>query len=369
MDWIAQWDGASTNPAKRQLLLIEFIEKYGGRNQLFDVKEFEKQFSSTGTLFVIRLLSAIKRGYNSAENVDLHLRVLLIFLSANDWQVFLGQENTPDCILVLLSILALNPVDSCLDIEQSLLVVKRLVQEQFALELFVGFGGISVVVNLIESTVNSTLRRLATSVLFKCTIIERVDIISDAIVKLFRSPRSAAKYEALSLCLQIWKTDSHRYNMLRQGVSWLLQVIPQLARLIINRPILYQYDCATYWAQLLSVSGGVSIQIVELMNSMISLRHIVGGTAVIDNDTWQFCDTEKKARVESSSSASKRDSRWSVIKKSSLVATPGALSDAMTDAVFANKLLAGDASVAAAASGGDMHTAQDPAVSCAVFIL
>ena len=133
MDWIAQWDGASTNPAKRQLLLIEFIEKYGGRNQLFDVKEFEKQFSSTGTLFVIRLLSAIKRGYNSAENVDLHLRVLLIFLSANDWQVFLGQENTPDCILVLLSILALNPVDSCLDIEQSLLVVKRLVQEQFAL--------------------------------------------------------------------------------------------------------------------------------------------------------------------------------------------------------------------------------------------
>ena len=59
----------------------------------------------------------------------------------------------------------------------------------------------------------------------------------------------------------------------------------------------------------------ISVNTLELLNSLVALRYIVGGATIIDNDSWQFADSEKRAP------SPQKKSRWSVLRE----ATPSTL--------------------------------------------
>lgn len=244
MDFISRWDANYSNHQKRQVQLIEFLEKFSTRsNTVFDVKRFEDEFSVCGSLFIVRLLSAIRRSFNCAQPVDLHLRVLLVFFQASDWEQYLDSEDATSCMHVLLTVASLDPSIHFDDVEQALIVLRRMLQSARAAPVLVGLNGVRVVGDIIEATLNTQLHRICTSILFECASTDDPFQIAEAVVRLFKSPRGSTKYCALSLCRQLMTNVSRRGHILKIcGHQWLIDSLPQLVRLLINRPIFYQYE-------------------------------------------------------------------------------------------------------------------------------
>ena len=243
MDYLVRWDANFSNHQRRQLQLIEFIEQFSQRNGApFDVKSFEEEFSVCGPLFVIRLISAIKRSFNCAREVDMHLRVLLIFFQSSDWERFLSREDTANCLHVLLSVASLNPSESFMDVQQTLLVLRRMISSPHALQLFAEMGGVDIVCGVIERSLDIQLHRTSLSILFECATLARFSVLPPVITRLFNSPRGTSKYCALSLCRQLF-SSAHRSPLLNNNCQdWLQEALPQLVRLLINNPIFYQYE-------------------------------------------------------------------------------------------------------------------------------
>ncbi len=110
----------------------------------------------------------------------------------------------------------------------------------------------------------------------------------------------------------------------------------------------------------------ISVITVELMNSLVALRYIVGGATIIDNDSWQFADSAKRA-------PSPQKSRWSVLREE----TPTRLENLIESGPTSAPMSARDRimSIKTAAlnisrevkKDNSISNAQDPAVSyCAI---
>lgn len=110
----------------------------------------------------------------------------------------------------------------------------------------------------------------------------------------------------------------------------------------------------------------VAMSISELLNGLIVLRCVVGGTSVAQNDSWKFLDTSSSRQPMASPHAptAKKVSKWSKVAKS--VKTSSGVETAMRDALvavhasqnkpMANSMAKGGSSIA------DVDIPQDPTV-------
>lgn len=243
MDFMAKWDANFSNYQKRQLQLIEFIEKFSiPGSALCDAKKFQDEFSSCGSLLVVRLLSAIKRSFNCAQSVDLHLRALLICFQSADWELYLGGADAVNCMHVLLTVASVNPSEAFDDVHQALLVSRRMLQRPQGVSLFVELGGVVVVTGAVQASLDTGLHRTCISVLFECAAHSDPTPVLEAVKELFNSPRGTSKYSALSLCRRLLTDGARRAHVTAAGSQWLEDVLPQVVRLLVNRPIFYQYE-------------------------------------------------------------------------------------------------------------------------------
>lgn len=244
MDFLARWDANFSSHQKRLLQLIEFIErssKYS--NNHLEAKAFHDEFSVCGALFIVRLVSAVKRCFNCAQPVDIHLRAMLIFFQGADWEQVLSTEDTTSCMHMLLTVASLDPSECPADVEQALLVLRRLLQSERTLPIFIDLGGVPVLGDVIERTLNTRLQRTCTSMLFDCAGHSDPSQVLETAVRLMNAPRGSTKYCSMSLCRQLLSSAIRRSHISACcGHQWLLDILPQILRLLVNRPIFYQYE-------------------------------------------------------------------------------------------------------------------------------
>jgi hypothetical protein len=332
MDFISKWDANFSNHQKRQLQLIEFIERFspnpvrgaGTGGSSAGPARLEDEFSSCGPLLAPRLLCATRRAFSCARPVDLHLRALHLLFQAGDWELYVSPEDTAGCMHVLLSVASLPPAEAAnaADVQQALLVLRRMLQTQsaHALQTFAALGGLRAAAGALGASAGggprlTGVRRAAQGLLRAAcglcgddpaTARARGQIdpaekkgyagqVAGELGRLFTAPRGEAKYCALSLCRQLFAHSGQRAHLLAHaGTQWLLGALPQLTRLLVNRPIFYQYEAAAFLPELMDIPD-VAAAVVQTLNGLLVLRSVVGGTSVVDSDAWKFADTPCRA--------------------------------------------------------------------------